>query len=126
VPGFLLNPIVGLAALLCTVGTAVLGRSRRALRGARGLPLYAAALLAIAGAVVTRGILVPLMRQIQDPHVSAGELERICAAGAAWWAVNDAIHVLAFACSVWALLAICSGAPSPRPLESDVLERTPS
>jgi hypothetical protein len=112
VPGFILNPAVGLAGLLLTVGTAIALRFDRTARGFRWFPIYAAAVLAVAGAVVTRGILVPVMMRVRESAISGAELQQLFLTGVRWWAINDVLHALTFGFNLWALVAVWSAAES--------------
>src|SRR6266700_165123 len=59
--GSFFYPVGGLVGLLLTAATSLAFRFARSARGSRSFPIYTAALLAIAAAVVTRGVLVPTM-----------------------------------------------------------------
>jgi hypothetical protein len=100
--------VVGFLALLLTVATAIAFRFDHAARGSSRFPLYAAVVLAIAPAVVTRGVLVPAMFSLRAAGDNAVELRRILLINARWWGVNDALHVLTFALNLWVLTDLWS------------------
>ena len=107
--GTIVYPALGLAALLLTIGTAVAFRFDRDKRGARSLPIYASAVLAITWALVTRVVLVPTMFALKTAGDNAVELQQIFLRVARGSAVNDVLHVVTFTLSLWALAALCSG-----------------
>jgi len=107
--GMIFYPAIGLAALLLTAATAIAFRFDGAARGSRSLPIYSAAVLAIAGAVVTRAAIVPAMFSLRDAGNNVAELQRIFLSVARWWEVNDVLHVLAFGLNLWALTELLSG-----------------
>jgi hypothetical protein len=106
VPGFILNPAVGGAALLLTFAAAIALRfDGTAPRPAR-VALWSAAAVAVAGAVVTRFLLVPALLAL--PHVGndGAALEQLFLTTERWWKVNDVLHVLAFGFNLWALVEL--------------------
>ncbi len=107
--GTIFYPALGLAALLLTIGMAVAYRFDRDKRGARSLPIYASAVLAITWALVTRVVLVPAMFALKTARGNAVELQQIFLRVARGSAVNDVLHVVTFILSLWALAALCSG-----------------
>ena len=120
--GFILYPGVGAAALLFTIAAAVAFRFDRSAFGSRGLPIYAAALLAIVSAIVTRVVLVPAMFSLGKDGINPAELQSIFLTVARWSGVNDALHVLTFGLNLWALTEVYSSdqgrlrAAAPPPL----------
>jgi len=106
--GSFFYPVVGLVALLLTAATAIAFRFDRSARGSRSFPIYTAVLLAIAAAVVTRGVLVPTMFSLRAAGDNAAELQRIFLVNARWWGVNDLLHVLTFGLNLWAFAEILS------------------
>jgi len=114
VPGFILNPVVGGVALLLTVAAAITVRfDGEALRSAH-VPLWSAAVLAVAGGVVTRVLLVPALRAL--PHVGgdANALQGLFLSTVRWWKVNDILHVLTFGFNLWALVELLAPRASRR------------
>lgn len=107
--GTIFYPALGLVALLLTIGTAVAFRFDRDKRGARSLPIYASAVLAITWALVTRVVLVPTMFALKTAGDNAVELQQVFLRVARGSAVNDVLHVVTFALSLWALATLCSG-----------------
>jgi hypothetical protein len=105
--------VIGLVALLLTAGTAIAFRLDRAAHGSRSFPIYVAVALAIAGAVVTRGVLVPAMFSLRAAGDNAAELQRIFLINARWWGVNDLLHVLTFGLNLWAVTEVWSGPQAP-------------
>jgi hypothetical protein len=102
--------VIGLIALLTTIGTAIAYRFDQAAHGSRSFPIYSAVVLAVAGAVVTRGILVPAMFSLRAAGDNLLELQRVLSINARWWGVNDLLHLLTFGCNLWALTEVWSGA----------------
>jgi hypothetical protein len=102
-----LYPGLGLLALLFTVGAAIAYRFDRDAHGARGLPVYAAATLAMAWSVVTRGFVVPVLSHLSQIGPEANvrwmfvTLER-------WWGINDVLRVATFGLNLWALVEVFS------------------
>ena len=99
--------VVGFVALVLTVSTAIALRFDCSVRVGR-FPAYAAAVLAIAYAAITRGILVPAMFHLRAAGNDSAALEKIFGVVLRWWAVNDVLHVLTFALTLWALAEILS------------------
>jgi hypothetical protein len=108
--------VIGLITLLFTIGAAIAFYFDREPQGSGRIPIYTAAALATAYAIITRAILVPANFRIGAVGDNAGELQRIFQKIALWWGVNDALHVITFGLSVWALIEILSsqreGAPA--------------
>jgi hypothetical protein len=101
--GYIFYPVLGLAALLLTIGAAIAFRFDRAAQDSRSFPIYSAVVLAIAWALVTRGVLVPAMFSVRAAGDNAAELQRIFLSVVRWSAVNDVLHVLTFGLNLWAL-----------------------
>jgi hypothetical protein len=74
--GALFYPVLGLAALLFTVFAAIVFRLDRTARGSRRFPAYAAALLAIVWAAVTRELILPAMFALRDAGSGAAPLQQ--------------------------------------------------
>jgi hypothetical protein len=106
--GSVFYPVLGLAAMLFTIAVAISFRSERAAPGLRSFPVYAAVVLAITWAVVTRAVLVPAMFSLRAESSNAAELQHIFITVARWSAVNDILHVLTFGLNLWALAEIFS------------------
>lgn len=106
--GAVFYPVIGLITLLFTIGTAVAFYFDRQAPGPGRVPIYAAAVLAIVYAAITRAILVPANYSIRAVGDNAAELERIFRSIAPWWGANDALHVVTFVLSVWALVEVLS------------------
>jgi hypothetical protein len=106
--GAIFYPAIGFAALLFTVAAAIASRFDQAARGSRRFPIYSAAGLAIAWAAITRGVLVPAMSSLSATGNNTAELQQIFLTVTRWSAVNDALHVLTFALSLWGLAEIYS------------------
>jgi hypothetical protein len=96
--------VIGLVALLLTIGTAIAFRFDRSARDLPKFPAYAAAVLAVASAVVTRAILVPAMFGMRAAGDNVTTLQRIFSINARWWGVNDLLHVFTFALNLWVLI----------------------
>jgi hypothetical protein len=109
--GAVFYPAIGLAALGLTVAAAIAFRSDRAARGLRSFPIYSAAVLAIAAAVITRAALVPALFGLSAAGNDAAELQLIFASTWRWSAINDLLHVLMFGFNLWALAEVLA---SPR------------
>src|SRR5206468_5343023 len=106
--GALFYPVLGLAALLLTVSAAIAFRLDRTARGLRRFPVYAAALLAIVWATVTRALILPAMFALRDAGTNAAQLQQIFLTVSRWSSVNDVLHVLTFGLNLWALAVIFS------------------
>jgi hypothetical protein len=100
--GSIFYPALGLAALLLTIATAIAFRVDRDARGARRFPIYLALTLAITWALVTRVVLVPAMFRLKSAGDNAAELQQIFLTVMRGSAVNDILHVLTFALTLWA------------------------
>jgi hypothetical protein len=98
--------VVGFLALLLTVAAAIAFRFDPAARSSRRFPAYAAALLAITYAVITRAILVPAAFRLRAAGNDGAELQRIFVGVVRWSGVNDILHVVAFSLSLWAFAEI--------------------
>jgi hypothetical protein len=106
--GWLLYPAVGLLALLASAAMAVvvsLDRSTPRPRSVRPLA-YLATAVTIAGAVVTRVAVVPLLAQVVGGHGNADSAAKAFASLKGWWILNDGLHTGAFLCTLLALQAI--------------------
>jgi len=101
--------VIGLIALLLTIGTAIAFRFDRSARDLPKFPVYSAAALAIASAVVTRVILVPAMFGMRSAGDNIAELQQVFLINARWWGVNDFLHVLTFVLNLWVLIGAVSG-----------------
>jgi hypothetical protein len=110
--GALFYPLLGLAALVFTASAAIAFRLDRAARSSCSFPVYAAVLLAIAWAIVTRAVLLPLMFGLRDATTNPAELHRVFLIVARWSGVNDVLHVITFGFNLWALAAVFSSAGS--------------
>lgn len=106
--GAIFYPVLGLAALLLTISTAVAYKFGRAQRFASSVPVYASASVAIVWAVVTRIVLVPALYALNTAEDDVTKLRQIFEAVRLGSAVNDILHVVAFVLSLWALIALCS------------------
>ncbi|OLB21925.1 MAG: hypothetical protein AUI12_17150 [Acidobacteria bacterium 13_2_20CM_2_57_6] len=107
--GALFYPVLGLAALLFTVSAAIAFRLDRTERGSRRFPVYAAALLAIVWATVTRALILPAMFVLRDASTDTAQLQQIFLTVSRWSGVNDVLHILTFALNLWALAVVFSG-----------------
>ncbi len=106
--GALFYPVLGLAALLFTVSAAIALRLDRTARDSRRFPAYAAALLAIVWATVTRALILPAMFALREVGSDAGQLQQIFITVSRWSGVNDVLHVLTFGLNLWALAVVFS------------------
>ena len=106
--GALFYPVLGLAALLFTASAAIAFRLDRRTRSSRGFPVYAAVLLAITWATVTRVILLPAMFRLKDAAINPAELQQMFLTVSRWSGVNDFLHVLTFCFNLWALAVVFS------------------
>lgn len=106
--GSIFYPALGLAALLLTIATAIAFRVDRDARGARRFPIYLALTLAITWALVTRVVLVPAMFRLKSAGDNAAELQQIFLTVMRGSAVNDILHVLTFALTLWACAEVFS------------------
>ncbi len=106
--GALFYPVLGLAALLFTVSAAIALRLDRTARGLRRFPAYAAALLAIVWATVTRALILPAVFALRDAGTHAEQLQQIFLTISRWSGVNDVLHILTFGLNLWALAAVFS------------------
>ena len=104
--GALFYPVLGLAALLFTVSAAIAFRLDRTERGSRRFPVYAAALLAIVWATVTRALILPAMFVLRDASTDTAQLQQIFLTVSRWSGVNDVLHILTFALNLWALAVV--------------------
>lgn len=107
--GALFYPVLGLAALLFTVSAAIAFRLDRTERGSRRFPVYAAALLAIVWATVTRALILPAMFVLRDASTDTAQLQQIFLTVSRWSGVKDVLHILTFALNLWALAVVFSG-----------------
>ena len=96
--------VIGLLAILLTLLTALAFRLDSSADGLCKLPAYAAALLAMLYAVVTRAILVPALATLNVAGIPGAGVEHAFLTVLRWSAVNDLLHLLAFALSLWALI----------------------
>ena len=101
-------PVLGLAALLFTVAAAIAFRFDRGARRPGRVPLYSAAVLALAWAAITRFVLVPAMSHVSAAANNTAELQQLFMTVARWSGVNDALHVLTFGLSLWGLAELFS------------------
>jgi hypothetical protein len=115
--GMIFYPVLGGAALFFTVAAAVAFRFDRKARGLRGAPIYAAAVLAVSWAVITRVVLVPAMSSVGEASTSAAELQRLFLNVARWSGINDMLHALTFVANLWALRELLSS-PNGSPVAS--------
>jgi hypothetical protein len=106
--GGLFYPVLGLAALLFTASAAIAFRMDRTARGLPGFPVYAAVLLGIAWAAVTRAFILPPMFALRDAGSNTVQLQQIFLTVSRWSGVNDLLHVLTFGLNLWALGVIFS------------------
>lgn len=106
--GAVFYPALGLAALLLTIGTVVAYKFDRDKQFARSVPIYTAGGLAIAWALVTRVVLVPELFALNRVDANVLRLRQIFLTFLIGSAVNDVLHVVGFALSLWALIALCS------------------
>jgi hypothetical protein len=106
--GAILYPALGLAALLSTIGTALVYKLGRTKRFTTSIPIYTAAGVAITWALVTRVVLVPELFALNKIEDNALKLREIFVTVLLGSAVNDVLHVVGFALSLWALVALCS------------------
>jgi hypothetical protein len=65
-------------------------------------------------ATIARVVLVPAMFRLRDATDNATEIARIFSTVARWSAVNDVLHLVAFALNLWALIEIFSSANKER------------
>jgi len=84
-------------------------RFDRKTRELRPGPAYTAAALAVTWAVITRAVLVPVLFKLRQVRPDAAQVQPIFLHYARWSGVNDLLHVLTFALSVWALSEVLSG-----------------
>jgi|SRR5579859_3363677 len=98
--------VIGFLALSTTIGTAIAFRRDPAVRGLHRFPAYAAALLAIAYGVITRTVLVPAAFHLRAAGNDGAELQHIFVSVARWSGINDLLHVLAFALSLYAFAEV--------------------
>jgi hypothetical protein len=106
--GAIFYPVLGLAALLLTLGAAIAFWRDLATSRSLGFPIYAAAVLAVVWAFVTRGVLVPAMFSLRAAGNNTIELQQIFLTVTRWSGVNDVLHFLTFALSLWALAEVFS------------------
>jgi len=78
-------------------------------RRSRRFPVYAAALLAIVWATVTRALILPAMFVLRDASTDTAQLQQIFLTVSRWSGVNDVLHILTFALNLWALAVVFSG-----------------
>ena len=83
-------PVIGLITILFTIAAAIAFYFDRQAQGAGRVAIYAAAVVAIAYAAITRAILVPANYSIRSVGDNTEELQRIFQRIAPWWGVNDA------------------------------------
>lgn len=100
-------PVLGLVAILTTIGTAVAYRFDKDRRLARSIPVYTAAAFAVLWALITRVVLVPQLSglKVEDNPLRLQQIFGTVFFGSA---VNDVLHVAAFAFSLWALIVLRS------------------
>ena len=106
--GAIFYPVLGLTALLLTLGAAIAFWRDPATSRSLGFPIYAAAVLAVVWAIVTRGVLVPAMFSLRAAGNNTIELQQIFRTVTRWSGVNDILHVLTFALNLWALAEVFS------------------
>jgi hypothetical protein len=105
--GLAYYPALGLGALLCSVVAAVsLGFDRRDRREA-AVPVYGAAILAVAALLVTRYRIAPAMLGLAGlDDRGVGALSNSFAMVQSWWTLKAMLHALTFVASVWALISL--------------------
>ena len=106
--GPIFYPVIGLAALLLTVATAIACHFDPDARRSRRFPLYSAALLALVWAAITRFVLVPATFHVNTAANDAAELRQLFMTVTRWSGINDALHVLTFGLSLWGLTELFS------------------
>lgn len=104
--GFLLYPIIGASALLLTIATAVAVQLDSTARMSRRFPVYAAAGVAIAAALITRLGVVPALFQLKNTSNDPALAPTLFTTLTGWWALNDLFHIVAFGLNLWALVEI--------------------
>ena len=112
--GAVFYPAIGLAAVIFPIALAIAFRPDKTQGKSRGLPVYLAAVSVIVWASITRAVLVPAMFRLQNMTGDALELERIFSLVARWSAVNDALHLITFSLTIWAVIETFSGANKER------------
>jgi hypothetical protein len=100
-------PVLGLVAIVATVATAVAYRFDKDQRLTRSIPVYTAAAITVFWAVITRVVLVPQLSSLKLDD-SPSRLQQIFGTVLFGSAINDALHLAAFALSLWALIELCS------------------
>ena len=112
--GALFYIVIGLLAILLTLLTALAFNLERSGGNLRKLPAYAAALLALLYAVVTRAVLVPALAKLSVPAIPLPDIEQTFSIVLRWSGVNDLLHMLAFVLSLWALIEATASPKRPK------------
>jgi hypothetical protein len=102
--GLLIYPAEGLAALVCSIGAAVVvhfDRSKSA-----SLPLHLAAIAAVLAFVVTRFSIAPHILSLRTNSADLMNVQNAFTLTRRWWELKAGLHAVTFACNTWALIAL--------------------
>jgi len=104
--GVFLYPAQGIGALLCCVVAAVTFYLTPSVPRAASVPIYGAAILAIAALVVTGAGVVPRMLSLKEIGSDPAAIQHVFAGVERWWAAKAILHALTFLANVWSLMAL--------------------
>ena len=105
--GLVVYPIEGLAALVCSVGAAVLAHLDRSEQSAL-LPLHLAGVAAVIAFVVTRFLIAPEVLTLRGDLPNPSSIQNAFASIRSWWQLKAGLHAITFACNIWGLMALMS------------------
>jgi len=105
--GLVVYPAIGLAALVCSLGAAVLAHFDRSPKSA-ALPLYLAAVTAVIAFVVTRFLLAPEILNLRSDSPDFTHLQNAFVLTRHWWHLKAGLHTITFVCNVWGLIELMS------------------
>ena len=107
-------PLIGLSALACCLLAAVADRLDRKRDRSAAIPIYGAALMAIAALVVTVTAVVPPTLGVLAPGVSMDVLRGALSTVSRWWVAKGTLHILTFGANLWALAAVSTSTDDTR------------
>jgi hypothetical protein len=105
--GLVVYPLEGLAALVCSVGAAVLAHFDRSDESAF-LPLHLAGVGALLAFFVTRFLIAPEVLTLRGDSPNPSSIQNAFAAVRSWWQLKAGLHTITFACNVWGLMTLMS------------------
>jgi len=105
--GLVVYPAIGLAALVCSLGAAVLAHFDSSPKSA-ALPLYLAGVTAVIAFVVTRFLLAPEILNLRSDSPDFTHLQNAFVLTRHWWHLKAGLHTITFVCNVGGLMELMS------------------